>query len=59
MEKLKDYHFDKVFIGSPGLTEDGVYYAYEEDIHFKRQIVKQTNGVFYLPMRQNESTSKL
>ena len=52
MEKLKDYHFDKVFIGSPGLTEDGVYYAYEEDIHFKRQIVKQTNEVFYLLMRQ-------
>lgn len=48
MEKLKDYHFDKVFIGSPGLTEDGVYYAYEEDIHFKRQIVKQTNEVFLL-----------
>ncbi|KEK24583.1 DeoR/GlpR family DNA-binding transcription regulator [Bacillus gaemokensis] len=48
MEKLKDYHFDKVFIGAPGLTEDGVYYAFEEDIYFKRELVKQTNEVFLL-----------
>ncbi|MDZ5605659.1 DeoR/GlpR family DNA-binding transcription regulator [Bacillus bingmayongensis] len=48
MEKLKDYHFDKVFIGAPGITEEGVYYAFEEDIYFKRELIKQTNQVFLL-----------
>ncbi|WP_459503321.1 DeoR/GlpR family DNA-binding transcription regulator [Bacillus sp. C1] len=48
MEKLKDYHFDKVFLGAPGITEEGVYYAFEEDIYFKREVIKRTNQVFLL-----------
>ena len=32
IEKLKDYHFNNVFIGAAGITENGLYYDYEEDI---------------------------
>ncbi|HDR8488035.1 TPA: DeoR/GlpR transcriptional regulator [Bacillus cereus] len=44
-EKLKDYHFDKVFIGTAGITEDGIYYGFEEDIYFKRELIKHADRV--------------
>lgn len=47
-EKLKDYHFNKVFIGAAGITENGLYYAFEEDIHFKRELIKHTDQVILL-----------
>ncbi|MCM3768333.1 DeoR/GlpR family DNA-binding transcription regulator [Neobacillus niacini] len=48
IEKLKDYHFNKVFIGAAGITENGLYYAFEEDIHFKRELIKHTDQVILL-----------
>ncbi|MGG0301197.1 DeoR/GlpR family DNA-binding transcription regulator [Bacillus albus] len=45
IEKLKDYHFDKVFIGAAGITEDGIYYGFEEDIYFKRELIKHADQV--------------
>ncbi|PFM20742.1 DeoR family transcriptional regulator [Bacillus anthracis] len=44
-EKLKDYHFNKVFIGAAGITEDGIYYVFEEDIYFKRELIKHADQV--------------
>ncbi|WP_230136686.1 DeoR/GlpR family DNA-binding transcription regulator, partial [Peribacillus frigoritolerans] len=48
IEKLKDYHFNKVFIGAAGITEDGIYYGSEEDIHYKRELIKHADQVFLL-----------
>ena len=48
IEKLKDYHFNKVFIGAAGVTESGLYYLFEEDIHFKRELIKHTDQVILL-----------
>lgn len=48
IEKLKDYHFNKVFIGAVGITEDGIYYGFEEDIHFKRELIKHADQVILL-----------
>ena len=48
VEKLRDYHFNKVFIGAGGVTESGVYYYYDEDIHFKRELIKHTDQVILL-----------
>lgn len=45
IKKLKDYHFDKVFIGAAGITEDGIYYGFEEDIYFKRELIKHADQV--------------
>lgn len=47
-EKLKDYHFNKVFISAVGITEDGIYYGFEEDIHFKRELIKHADQVILL-----------
>ncbi|MBF7154321.1 DeoR/GlpR family DNA-binding transcription regulator [Bacillus albus] len=44
-EKIKDYHFDKVFIGTAGITEDGIYYGFEEDIYFKRELIKHADQI--------------
>ena len=48
IEKLKDYHFHKVFIGAAGITDSGLYYLFEEDIHFKRELIKHTDQVILL-----------
>ena len=48
IENLKDYHFNKVFIGAAGVTESGLYYFFEEDIHFKRELIKHTDQVIVL-----------
>ena len=47
-EKLKDYHFNKVFIGAVGITDEGIYYGFEEDIHFKRELIKHADQVILL-----------
>ncbi|CAM4269713.1 DeoR faimly transcriptional regulator [Bacillus manliponensis] len=47
-EKLKDYHFNKVFIGTAGITEEGIYYGFGEDIHFKRELIKRADQVILL-----------
>ncbi|SFM22427.1 hypothetical protein SAMN04488573_11333 [Bacillus sp. 5mfcol3.1] len=44
-EKLKDYHFHKAFIGIAGITEDGIYYGFEEDIYFKRELIKHADQI--------------
>lgn len=48
VEKLRDYHFNKVFIGAAGITENGLYYAFEDDIHFKRELIKHADQVILL-----------
>ncbi|MFB7641669.1 DeoR/GlpR family DNA-binding transcription regulator [Peribacillus butanolivorans] len=48
IEKLKDYHFNKVFIGAAGIMEDGIYYGLEEDIYFKRELIKHADQVILL-----------
>ena len=48
IEKLQDYHFNKVFIGAAGVTESGLFYLFEEDIHFKRELIKHTDQVILL-----------
>ncbi|PHD39209.1 DeoR family transcriptional regulator, partial [Bacillus toyonensis] len=34
-----------VFIGTAGITEDGIYYGFEEDIYFKRELIKHADQV--------------
>lgn len=48
VDKLRDYHFNKVFIGAAGITENGLYYAFEDDIHFKRELIKHADQVILL-----------
>ncbi|MEK3910229.1 DeoR/GlpR family DNA-binding transcription regulator [Paenibacillus sp. FSL H7-0331] len=48
IEKLSDFNFNKVFIGTAGITEDGIYYGFEEDIYFKRELIKNANHVILL-----------
>ncbi|BDR57381.1 DeoR/GlpR family DNA-binding transcription regulator [Xylocopilactobacillus apis] len=45
---LKDmfgFNFNMSFISAPGITADGVYYAYPEDITFKQQIRRQSEKI--------------
>lgn len=45
LNKIKDFHFDKVFIGATGITKDGVYNGFEEDIYLKRELMKHADQV--------------
>lgn len=45
IEQIKNFFFDKVFIGAGGIMPDGIYYVYEEDIYFKRELIKYANQV--------------
>lgn len=48
IEKLKDFHFNKVFLSAAGVTDKGLYYLFEEDIHFKRELIKHADQVILL-----------
>jgi DeoR family transcriptional regulator, carbon catabolite repression regulator len=48
IKKLADYRFTKVFLGVTGITGDGIYYFCEDDISFKRELVKRAEQVIIL-----------
>lgn len=45
LERIKDFHFNKVFIGATGITKDGIYNGFEEDISLKRELIKHADQV--------------
>ena len=48
IEKLSDYHVDKVFIGVVGISENGLTIAHEEDGLVKRKMIQQAKQVIVL-----------
>lgn len=48
LEKLSDYHVDKVFIGVVGISENGLTIALEEDGLVKRKMIQQAKQVIVL-----------
>jgi len=46
--ELDDYHFDLSFLSVAGIDETGVYYAYEEDIDFKKKIRERSETIVLL-----------
>ncbi|MGM0297690.1 DeoR/GlpR family DNA-binding transcription regulator [Enterococcus sp. AZ034] len=48
MLEMDAYNFDIAFISAAGITEAGIYYAYDEDIAFKRKIRNQTKSLVLL-----------
>ncbi|HCD06878.1 MAG TPA: DeoR/GlpR transcriptional regulator [Lactobacillus sp.] len=45
---LENYSFDYAFLSCVGIDEDGVYYAYEDDIDYKTKIRKQSKKIVLL-----------
>lgn len=45
---LENYTFDYAFLSSVGIDEDGVYYAYEDDLDYKAKIRKQAKNLVLL-----------
>ncbi|GAA5415291.1 HTH-type transcriptional repressor GlcR [Paraliobacillus ryukyuensis] len=48
ISQLNDICFDKVFLGSAGISSDGIYYADEEDAYIKKIVSKRAKQVFLL-----------
>ncbi|WP_270164490.1 DeoR/GlpR family DNA-binding transcription regulator [Paenibacillus sp. SYP-B4298] len=48
LNELEDYNFDISFLGVAGFDENGVYYAYEEDLDLKRKIRQQSKKIILL-----------
>ncbi|WP_338199688.1 DeoR/GlpR family DNA-binding transcription regulator [Lactobacillus rizhaonensis] len=48
LSDLTDYHFNKAFLSAVGITQQGIFYAYDEDIEFKKQIRKRTDQLILL-----------
>ncbi|KJB88069.1 hypothetical protein AZ66_09375 [Paenibacillus sp. E194] len=48
LDKLRDFQFDKAFLGAAGISEAGIYYHYEEDIYMKREIVSRSRQTIVL-----------
>ncbi|WP_338216823.1 DeoR/GlpR family DNA-binding transcription regulator [Companilactobacillus muriivasis] len=45
---LENYTFDYAFLSSVGIDENGIYYAYEDDIDYKAKIRKQAKKLVLL-----------
>lgn len=45
---LENYTFDYAFLSSVGIDEDGIYYAYDDDIDYKAKIRKQSKNLVLL-----------
>ncbi|KRN98423.1 DeoR/GlpR family DNA-binding transcription regulator [Companilactobacillus kimchiensis] len=45
---LENYTFDYAFLSSVGIDQDGIYYAYEDDIDYKAKIRKQSKKLVLL-----------
>ncbi|KUO96519.1 DeoR family transcriptional regulator [Ferroacidibacillus organovorans] len=48
LEKLAEYHVDKLFLGACGITEDGLSYPHEEDGVVKRAMIRHADQVVVL-----------
>ncbi len=48
MLEMDAYNFDYAFISAAGIDASGIYYAYDEDIAFKRKIRNQTKSLVLL-----------
>lgn len=48
LKKLDDYRFTKIFLGASGLSDGSIYYCHEDDIRFKRELVKRAEEVIVL-----------
>lgn len=48
LRKLEDYRFTKIFLGASGIREDGIYYCHEDDIRFKRELIRRGEEVIIL-----------
>ncbi|WP_026573688.1 DeoR/GlpR family DNA-binding transcription regulator [Bacillus sp. UNC438CL73TsuS30] len=48
VEKLSEYHVDKVYIGVVGISENGLTIAHEEDGVVKRKMIQQAKQVIVL-----------
>lgn len=48
MLELDSFIFDVAFMSAAGITTSGIYYAYDEDIDFKKKIRKQSKLVVLL-----------
>ncbi|VBB08977.1 lacr bacterial regulatory protein hth signature [Lucifera butyrica] len=48
LKKLEDYRFSKVFLGAAGITNEGIYYYDEDDMYFKRELVKRSGEAIIL-----------
>jgi DeoR/GlpR family transcriptional regulator of sugar metabolism len=48
VEQLADYHVDKLFIGTCGLSEDGLSCAYEADSYLSREMMQRADQVIVL-----------
>lgn len=48
LEKLSEYHVDKVFIGVIGISENGLTIAHEEDGFVKQKMIQQAKQVIVL-----------
>ncbi|WP_440895639.1 DeoR/GlpR family DNA-binding transcription regulator [Amphibacillus sp. Q70] len=46
--QLNDLYFDKAFLGSAGILNDGIYFADQEDAYIKKIISKRAKQVFLL-----------
>lgn len=45
---LENYTFDYAFLSGVGIDQDGIYYAYEDDIDYKAKIRKQSKKLVLL-----------
>lgn len=45
---IGSYHFDVAFISSIGMTERGMYYAFDDEIDFKKAIIEHSDKVVLL-----------
>lgn len=48
LEKLSEYHVDKLFLGACGITGDGLSYPHEEDGVVKREMIRHADQVIVL-----------
>ncbi|MCY7486286.1 DeoR/GlpR family DNA-binding transcription regulator [Paenibacillus alvei] len=48
IDKLRDFQFDKAFLGAAGISEAGIYYHYEEDIYMKKEVASRSRQTIVL-----------
>ncbi|WP_018924860.1 DeoR/GlpR family DNA-binding transcription regulator [Salsuginibacillus kocurii] len=48
MQNLSHFYFNSAFVGALGVSEEGIFYGYAEDIYLKQEIRKRTNRMIVL-----------
>ncbi len=48
LSDLTDYRFNKAFLSAVGITQQGIFYSYDEDIEYKKQIRKRTDQLILM-----------